>query len=149
MSADPRLEALRRLKRLLDEAFHIPGTGIRFGWDALIGLAPGVGDLLTGLMGCAIIIEARRRGVPRVVQLRMLLHLGIDLVAGMLPIVGDVADIFWKSNTKNFALLERHAGGETAPSSGDWAFVVLIVAGVIAMAAAPLVVLYWIGRALV
>jgi len=149
VSPYPRLEGLRGLKRLLDEAFRVPGTRIRFGWDPLIGLMPGLGDLLTGLLGCAIIIQARRMRVPAIVQLRMLLYLGIDLVVGMVPIVGDVADVFWKSNTKNFALLERHAGGETAASPGDWAFVVLIVAGVLAMAAAPLLVLYWIGRALV
>ena len=60
---------------------------------------------------------------PRVVQLRMLLNVGIDLLVGLVPFVGDVADVFWKSNTKNMALLERHAAQPGPASRGDWLFV--------------------------
>jgi Domain of unknown function (DUF4112) len=134
--------------RLLDEAFRVPGTKLRFGWDPIIGLVPWVGDLLTALFGCAIVVQAHRMRVPGIVQLRMLLNIGIDLVTGVVPVVGDAVDIFWKSNTKNFALLERHAPVVQPPTRGDWLFVVGIIAAVVAMAVIPLIVLYWVVQML-
>src|SRR6059036_2445344 len=100
-----RLDVLRSLQRWLDEAFRVPGTSIRFGWDPIIGLVPWVGDLLTALFSCAIIVQAHRMRIPRVVVARMLINVGLDLVIGVVPFVGDAIDFFWKSNTKNFALL--------------------------------------------
>src|SRR5439155_19042506 len=100
-----RLDGLRALQRWLDEAFRVPGTSIRFGWDPIIGLVPWAGDVLTAMVGCAIVLQAHQMRVPRVVQLRMLLNVGIDLVVGIVPFVGDAADFLWKSNAKNFALL--------------------------------------------
>jgi hypothetical protein len=143
-----RMHALRSLQRLLDEAFRIPGTSIRFGWDPLIGAIPWLGDALTALLSCAIIVQAHHVRVPRVVQLRMLANVGIDLLAGAIPFLGDVADVFWKSNTKNFALLERHAAVPRAAAPGDWLFVIGVIAAVIAMALVPLFVLYWLFNVL-
>jgi hypothetical protein len=139
--SERRLAALRSLRRLLDEAFRVPGTRIRFGWDAIIGVIPWAGDLVTALMAGAIIIEAHRMRVPRVVQLRMLLNVGIDLAIGLVPFAGDVADVFWKSNTKNMAMLERHAAEPVAASAGDWALVGIVIASVVAMALVPLVLI--------
>jgi hypothetical protein len=140
-----RLDALRSLKRVLDEAFRVPGTNIRFGWDAVIGLVPWAGDLLTALMAGAIITHAHRMRVPKVVQLRMLLNVGIDLAIGLVPFAGDVADVFWKSNTRNMALLERHAAQPgRPPSPADWAFVSAVIGGIAVMAALPLIVVYWV-----
>jgi len=136
--SERRLTTLRSLRRLLDEAFRVPGTRIRFGWDAIVGLIPWAGDLVTALMAGAIIVEAHRMRVPRVVQLRMLLNVGIDLAIGLVPFAGDIADVFWKSNTKNMVLLERHAAEPVAASAGDWAFVLLVIASVVAMAMVPL-----------
>jgi Domain of unknown function (DUF4112) len=138
------MQALRSLRRLLDDAFRVPGTSIRFGWDPLIGAVPWLGDALTAVLSCAIIVQAHQMGVPRIVQLRMLANVGIDLLVGAIPFVGDVADVVWKSNTKNFALLERHATAPRAATAGDWLFVLGIVAAVIAMALIPLFVLYWL-----
>lgn len=138
------LQALRRLQRLLDEAFRVPGTRLRFGWDAIIGLVPWAGDLVTAIMACAIIVHAHRIGVPRIVQLRMLLNIGIDLVVGLVPFLGDVGDVFWKANTRNLALLERHAASPVSASARDWAFVGGVVAVVLAMAALPILALYWV-----
>ena len=139
-----RLESLRSMQRLLDEAYRVPGTSIRFGWDALIGLVPWVGDLTTALMSCAIVVQAHHMRVPRVVQLRMVLNVAIDIVIGIVPVFGDVADVFWKSNAKNFALLERHAAEGGAATRGDWLFVTGVVATVLLVAIAPLIVVYWI-----
>ena len=141
---DRRLAALRRLQRWLDDAYRIPGTNIRFGWDAVVGLVPWVGDVTTALMACGIIVQAHQMRVPRVIQLRMMLNVAVDLLAGLVPFVGDVADVFWKSNKKNFALLERHALTDAKPMRGDWIFVTSAVSAILLIAMAPLVMVYWI-----
>jgi hypothetical protein len=140
-----RLESLRNLQRLLDEAFRVPGTSIRFGWDPIIGLVPWLGDFVPALLSCGIVLQAHQMRIPRVVQLRMLLNIGIDIIVGIVPVVGDVADVFWKSNTKNMALLERHAAEPRPAAPGDWVFVAGVVSAVVLMALVPLVVLYWVG----
>ena len=138
------LRGLREIQRLLDEAFGIPGTRLRFGWDSLIGLVPWAGDLVTALMACAIIVQAHRVRVPRVVLLRMLLNVAIDLAIGLVPVFGDIADVFWKSNTKNMALLEAHVGAGRQASTGDWLFVAAILGAVLALASLPLVLFLWL-----
>ena len=82
--------------------------------------------------------------VPGVVLLRMLINIGLDLLIGVVPFLGDVADVFWKANTKNMALLERHAVVDMPATRGDWLFVGGIVGLVLLMAAVPLFVLYWL-----
>jgi hypothetical protein len=136
------------MRRWLDEAFRVPGTAIRFGWDPVIGLVPWVGDLLTALFSSAIILQAHHMRLPRVVILRMLFNVAIDLVVGAIPLFGDVADAFWKSNTKNFALLELHADQVRPPSAGDWLFVLGVIGVIIIVALIPLLVLYWLGSML-
>ena len=149
MDTQERLDALRALRRLLDEAFRVPGTRIRFGWDAIVGLVPGIGDLVTALMACAIIVQAHQMRVPRIIQARMLINVGIDLLIGAIPFAGDVADVFWKANTRNFALLERHAGLAVPVRAGDWLFVLAIVAAIMLVAAIPLALVLWAVQALV
>ena len=144
MDARDRIEHLRTLQRLLDSAFRIPGTGIRFGLDPLIGLVPWLGDVVTGAFAVTLLVHASRLRVPRVVQLRMLVNVAIDTIVGAIPLAGDVADVFWKSNSRNFALLERHAGREQRPAVGDYLFVISAATLVIAMAFVPLFVMYWL-----
>jgi hypothetical protein len=143
-----RLDALRALRRWLDEAFRVPGTSFRFGWDPIIGLVPWAGDLVTALLSLAIITQGHRMRLPRVVQLRMLLNVVIDICFGVIPFVGDVADLFWKSNSKNMALLERHAAEVRPATRGDWLFVTGIVTAVIAVALIPLIMMYLLVHAL-
>jgi hypothetical protein len=143
-----RVERLREWQRLLDSAFRVPGTSIRFGWDPIIGLMPWAGDVLTALMSFALIAQAYQMRIPRVVQLRMVLNIGIDVVLGIVPFVGDIADVFWKSNAQNLALIERHARQPGPASSGDRAFVLLVVGAAIVIGAIPFIVLYWILSAL-
>jgi len=111
----------------MDSAYRVPGTAIRFGWDPIVGLIPGVGDAATASFAVAVLYHAYRLGVPRVVLARMMLNTLIDLAAGLVPFAGDIADIAWKSNALNLALLERHERPGTEPSSGDWAVVLLAV----------------------
>ena len=145
---DRRMDALRSMQWWLDEAFRVPGTSIRVGWDPIIGLVPWAGDLLTALLSCAIVLHAHQMRLPRIVQLRMLMNVAIDLLVGAIPVFGDAADAFWKSNSMNMALLERHAAEARPASAGDWLFVAGILAAIVAVALVPLVVVYWLATVL-
>lgn len=101
------VERYRRLATLLDARFRVPGTPFRFGWDALIGLVPGLGDAAGGLLGGYGILTAYQLGAPPAVLLRLLLNLAIDLVLGAVPLLGDLFDVVWKGNLRNVALLDR------------------------------------------
>ncbi len=106
-SLDPRqLERLRTLVTLLESALRIPGTRIRFGADAIIGIVPGLGDLVGGLVSALIVSEAIRAGVPRAVLLRMFTNVAVDMVGGAVPVAGDLFDVAWKAGARNLRLLE-------------------------------------------
>jgi hypothetical protein len=143
-----QLQTLRTIQRALDERFAVPGTRLRFGWDPILGFVPWAGDAITALFAAAIVIQAHKLGVPRVVQLRMLLNVGLDVLIGIVPVAGDVADFFWKANTRNMVLLERHAAAPARPTIGDWLFVSVILAAIAALVVVPLLLLVWALRAL-
>ena len=103
-----RLERIETLARRMDSAFRLPGTRIRFGWDSLIGLIPGIGDTAALLPGAYIVATSRRMGVPAGTIGRMLWNSGIDWLIGLVPFAGDIFDVGYKSNTRNAALLRRH-----------------------------------------
>ena len=141
---EQRLELLRRVSTLLDSAMAVPGTSIRFGLDPILGLFPGLGDLVSPLFTIGIIWQARELGVPRVVQLRMIFNVAIDTVIGIVPMIGDLFDVAWKANNRNMALLDRHAHEEHPASRGDWLFVILAIAALVLIALLPLALLGWI-----
>jgi hypothetical protein len=101
----------RRLERLamtLDSAWSLPGTRFRFGADSLIGLIPGVGDMVTlGLSGY-LVMEARRLGAPPAMLRRMAINVGLDAAIGAVPVLGDAFDVVFKANRRNMALLRDH-----------------------------------------
>jgi hypothetical protein len=140
------LQWLRRWSHLMDSAFRVPGTSFRWGWDPIVGLVPGLGDAITPLFSCLVILQAFRLGIPKLVQLRMLLNVAIDLVVGAVPLFGDVLDFAWKSNDMNFALLEQHAAHIRKPGLGDWLFVGAVLAAVLICAVLPIIVLAWLFR---
>lgn len=109
-----RLRRVRLLARLLDDAFKIPGTKFRVGWDGIIGLAPGIGDLLTMGVSLYLIYEAYRLGASRRTLAAMGTNVAIDTLVGAIPAIGDVFDVAWKANRKNVQLLERHLAHHTA-----------------------------------
>lgn len=148
MTTAPQLDRLRAWQRLLDEAYRIPGTRVRFGWDAIAGLVPGAGDLITGLFGLVIIYHALRMRVPSVIVARMTINLALDLAIGLVPFAGDVADIFWKANTRNMALLERHVALEQPPARADYVFVGAVVSILAGLASAPFVLFALVLRAM-
>jgi hypothetical protein len=96
------------MTRLLDSAVRIPGTNIRFGLDALVGLVPGIGDAIGAILSTVIIFHAARLGAPRSTLLRMMANVGVDTIVGEVPLLGDLFDFGWKSNSRNLALLEEH-----------------------------------------
>jgi hypothetical protein len=102
------LARIDALSRLLDTAFVIPGTNIRFGLDALIGLIPGIGDAITTAMSLYIVNEARALGAPRVLIARMLANVALDGLVGAVPILGDAFDVAFRANRRNMALLLGH-----------------------------------------
>ncbi len=109
-----RAELLRRLRRLqgaariMDTAIRIPGTGIRFGADSLMGLVPVIGDAGGALVGLAVIYEARRLGVPAHKLSRMLGNLAVDAAVGSVPLLGDVFDVYFKSHRRNLGIILDH-----------------------------------------
>jgi hypothetical protein len=138
---DDPLARGRTLARLLDTAITIPGTGVRFGADAVLGLVPGLGDVAGALLGAYLVLLAQRLGAPRSVVLRMLGNVALDTVAGSVPIAGDLFDVAFKSNTRNVALLEGalERPGETRRASrllvlGTIAGLLLLGAGAVVVA---------------
>ena len=114
-------ERLDMLSHILDDFLVIPGTGIRFGLDAVIGLIPGIGDILGGMASWIIILAAWLRGVPRLTLARMLANVAIEVIIGSVPVLGDAFDVAWKANRRNFALLQRSLGERaTYPPAGAW-----------------------------
>ncbi len=143
-----RLAGLRRIADLLDNAFVVPGTSYRVGLDPIIGLIPGIGDLISPLFTIGMLLQARGLGVPKVVQIRMLINVAIDTLVGVVPVIGDLFDFAWKSNVMNLALIELHAREDRGGSVGDYAFVTLMIAIVVALAALPFVLLAWLLSAI-
>ena len=121
---------------------------MRFGLDPIVGLIPGVGDVITGLFSVLMILHGVRLRVPKVVLARMTFHVGLDLLAGAVPIIGDLFDAGYKANLRNLALLERHATPGVRPSRSDYLVVALCAAAILALAVVPLALMFWLFSAL-
>lgn len=102
---------LRRIAKLMDSQIRVPILGLRFGADAILGLVPGIGDAITGLIGAYLIYEAQRLGIPRSAVLRMVANIVFDTAVGAIPIAGDIWDFFFRANDRNMQILARHVGG--------------------------------------
>lgn len=144
-----QFEHLRRWSYLLDSVFRVPGTNVRFGWDPIIGLIPGLGDLSSPVFAALLLMQAMRMRVPRIVQLRMLFNAGIDAMLSFVPVLGNLVDVAWKANTRNMALLERHAQPGVAPRRSDVLFVYGVIILLVFVALVPVLLLAWVvGRLL-
>lgn len=139
---------LERLAHWLDSVFEIPGLGLRFGIDSLLGLLPGVGDTASALASVYILQAATKFGVPRVTIARMTLNIGIDLLVGAIPVIGDLFDVYWKANRKNVELLRRHFQAnpmtERRLRRSDGLFVAAMIALIAATLLASTIVAYYL-----
>ena len=143
-----RNENLDLLSRVLDTWFRLPGTDIRFGLDGIIGFVPGIGDLLSGAASCIIVVAAYFRGVPMVTVARMAANLAIEVVIGAVPFLGNLFDIGWRANRRNYALLERSLALGQRDTWRDWLFMGLIALGLMTMIMLPFLLLLWLGGSL-
>ncbi|MGO4711482.1 DUF4112 domain-containing protein [Bradyrhizobium sp. 2TAF24] len=107
LTREQRIARLDTLAQLLDIAFIMPGTNIRYGLDGLIGLIPVIGDLITTAISLWIVREARALGAPWHLTARMLGNVALDGVVGMVPLAGDAFDVMFKANMRNVRLLRR------------------------------------------
>jgi len=105
-----RLRRMRRIAWLVDSVFVLPGTRFRFGLNSLIGLAPGGGDAVLGLISLYIVYEAHRLGVPRAKIAQMIGNVVLEVAAGSVPILGDLFDVALKANMRNIRIVEEHFG---------------------------------------
>jgi Domain of unknown function (DUF4112) len=146
---DPQLELLAYW---MDTVFEIPGLGIRFGFDAIIGLIPGLGDILTSLISLYILAAARRYGVPRATLTRMAFNIAVDTTVGAIPFFGDVFDVYWKANVMNVALLRRHVlatpDEQRTARRKDTLFIFGLIAGLVLLLVATAAAFYWLVAAL-
>lgn len=147
---DPRLRRLDRLGWLLDSSIRIPVIGYRIGWDAIIGLIPGGGDVAGLLLSAYVVLEAARFGVPKAALARMVGNVVVEALVGAVPVLGDLFDAVFKANLRNLDLLHAHLGvpRPAAPRPPDRRLkrVVLVVLGGVAVVVGG--VLYLVARAL-
>lgn len=126
---EKREAAIRRIDALaywLDNSIPVPGTGMRFGMDAVIGLLPGLGDAAGALLSSWIVLEGARLGAGVSVVLRMLLNIAIEAVVGAIPVLGDLFDAGWKANVRNIRLLHRAIDAPGAARRSSLVFVLLV-----------------------
>ncbi|GJM34342.1 MAG: hypothetical protein DHS20C18_33430 [Saprospiraceae bacterium] len=122
----PELKGIDTFSKLLDTRFTIPGTSIRFGIDFLIGLVPFAGDLAGFLFSAGLVMTMARHGASGQVLAKMIGNVILDTVVGSIPFFGDIFDLFYKSNRRNYHLLEKHYG-EGAYQGSVWKVVVPIL----------------------
>jgi hypothetical protein len=138
----------RGLARVLDDLVRIPGTNLRLGLDPVIGLIPGVGDMLGGLMSGYILLVAAQEGVPASVLTRMLGNIALDSLVGIVPVVGDLFDVGVKSNRRNVDLLDRYLSAPTKTKAASRGIVAVIVLAAILLVVGTIAAGVWIVRLL-
>ena len=131
-TSQAKLERIDRLGYLLDSSIRIPGIGYRIGYDAIIGLVPGFGDLAGFALSAYIVLEASRFGLPKATLARMVFNVGLEALVGTIPLIGDLFDATFKANARNLALLHAHLD-ERKPEqrAADRRFVLYALLGLI------------------
>ena len=137
-------ENLDLLSHVLDDFIRIPGTSIRFGLDGIVGFIPGVGDLIGGAASCIIIIAAWVRGVSYVTVARMVANVAIEVVVGSVPVLGDMFDIAWRANRRNYALLTGSVYEPRKHTMQSWLFLGCLCLVLAALVLLPLLLLTWV-----
>ena len=136
-------ENLDLLSHLLDDFIKIPGTSIRFGLDGIVGVIPGIGDVIGGIASCIIIVAAWIRGVSYGTVLRMVANVGIEVVIGSIPVLGDMFDIAWRANRRNYALLTGSLYEPRKHTAQSWLFLAALCVVLAALAVLPILLITW------
>ena len=137
-------ENLDFLSHLLDDYFRVPGTTIRFGLDGIVGFIPGFGDIAGGVASCIIIVAAWMRGVSYVTITRMVVNVGIESVVGAVPILGNLFDIGWKANRRNYALLTGSLREPVRQTQKSWLFLAALCLTLALLLILPTLALGWL-----
>ena len=146
--SDALRRRLARIAWLLDSSIPLPGVKFRIGLDAILGLVPGLGDLVGVLFSSYIVREAARLGAPPSLLARMVWNVAIEGIAGMVPFVGDVFDAAWKANQRNYALLEQHLDNPRRAARSSRLFVAVLMTGLILLIVVIAAVGFLVVRAL-
>lgn len=133
----------QKLSWLLDNSIRLPG-GYRIGLDGFIGLIPGLGDFISGLLSSLVIINANQLGVPRTILFRMVINVLIDTVLGSLPLLGDVFDFIWKANQKNSALLADYENAPHQTYRRSWLENLVFILGLFILLALAVMLISWL-----
>lgn len=140
-------QQLEKISHVLDQAFRIPGTDIRFGLDPIIGfLLPVAGDSINALLSIYIVLKSISYGIPKVVIGRMIFNVALDYVVGSIPFVGDLLDFGFKANKKNVDLLNRFATGEGRAHWTDWLWVFILLLPLVAVVVGCLLFMAWMFK---
>lgn len=121
------LTGAREFARILDSAFRVPGTRFRFGLDPVLGLLPGIGDVVGGGFAAYLLWVAARAGAPAPVLIRMALNIGADALFGAVPLLGDLLDAGWKANKRNLDLLSRYLDLPDETRSRSWGVLAILL----------------------
>ena len=138
-------ENLDLLSHLLDDFIKVPGTPVRFGLDGIVGAIPGIGDLIGGIASCIIIIAAWVRGVSYPTVLRMVANVVIEVSIGSIPILGDMFDIAWRANRRNYALLTGSIYEPRKYTIQSWLFLAALCLVLAALVIVPIILVTWMA----
>ena len=144
------LESLFRWVALvMDELIALPATKFRFGLDPIIGLVPGIGDTASAIVSALVLIQAARRGLPKILLARMSLNILINEIVGIIPGLGDAFSFWFKSNKRNYELLVAHSSAPGRARRSDWLFVIAVLAILFVIVAAGILVSLLVLRVIV
>lgn len=139
------LELLFRwLAFVMDNLLRVPGTNFRFGLDPIMGLLPGLGDTGSAMISAMALIAATRRGLPKILLARMSLNVLINEAVGIIPVFGDAFSFWFKSNARNYDLLQQHTAGPRRSTKSDWIFVGSVIGALFLILIASLALSFWL-----
>ncbi len=130
----------RWIALVMDDFVRVPGTQFRFGLDPLIGLIPGLGDTGSAMVSAIALIQAARKGIPKIVLGRMATNILVNELVGIVPVIGDAFSFWFKSNARNYQLLKQHTAGTRKASRSDWIFVFGVLLALVVVVAVGIVV---------
>jgi len=144
-----RLEPLFRwVAIVMDELIALPNSKVKFGLDPLIGLIPGIGDTASAIVSALVLIQATRRGLPKILLARMSLNILINEIVGIIPGLGDAFSFWFKSNKRNYELLLAHTAEARRARASDWVFVVAVLVILFVVVATGILVSLLVLRAI-